>query len=372
VTTQPPRFRLLVGSEEFWEALKADIAGARERVFVQTLSLEGDAAGKGLAQAMRECEAPDRRILVDEFTRWVQNDRFLPSPRARANLQLQAEVEETHRMIRSMASAGVAARWGSPLGFLARRFAWRNHKKLMVIDGDVCYLGGINITEHNFLWHDMMLRIEHPGVTAFLTRDFERSWKGERVSEICEFEGIELLGIDPPDLSPYDRIWSLIAQADSEIFVESAYITIPLSDVLGSAAERGVRVRVLSSEDNNVSLFRRYVTWEAQRHGWDLRFLPGMTHMKALLIDGRTLVMGSANLHFTGHLTQNENLCVVTDKALVQEFISRVVETDWARSKPCTESLGGSGSALRLAMKVYMQVAAFVGRGRPLRPRDVT
>jgi phosphatidylserine/phosphatidylglycerophosphate/cardiolipin synthase-like enzyme len=97
-----------------------------------------------------------------------------------------------------------------------------------------------------------------------------------------------------------------------------------------------------------------------------------MTHMKAILIDGKTLVMGSANLHFTGHLTQNENLCVLTDRDLVQDFISRVVEPDWARSKPCTESLGDSGRALRLAMKAYMQLAALSGRGGPLPPRDVT
>jgi len=353
-------------------ALRSDMAAAGERIWMQTLSFEGDSAGQGLAQALRESQAPDKRLLVDEFTRFVQNDRFLFSPKSMLDRELQQEVAETYRILRALPQAGVAVRWGSPWGFLGRRAAWRDHRKIILIDGDICYLGGINFTDHNFEWHDMMIRIEHPGVTAFCARTYERSWTGDRASESYRCDGLELLNIDPPDLSPYDRIWALMSEAQEEIFVESAYVTPPLSDALGEAAKRGVKVRVLSPDGTNIPLFRRYITWEAERHGFELNFLPGMTHMKAILIDGETLIVGSANFHFMGHWTLNEIVAVVKDPGFVEEFVRRVVQPDWARSKPSTGSGGAAGWILRLGMKVYPGLTVFPGRGRLPRPRSVS
>jgi cardiolipin synthase len=340
-------------------------------VWVQTLSFEGDSGGGRLAQALHESQARDRRILVDEFTRWVQNDRFLYRPKALLDKELQAEVRETDRMMRRLAQAGVRVRWGSKLGFLLRRTAWRNHKKLLLIDRDIVYVGGINFTEHNFGWHDMMLRIQDPEVASFCRRDFERSWTGERNSETARFPGLELLHIDPPDLSPYENVWDLLANAREEIFVESAYITIPLSDHLAEAAGRGIRVRILSPADNNIPLFQRFITWESERHGFDLRFLPGMTHMKAILVDGEHLIIGSANFHFTGYWTHNENVAIVTDSGLIQEFEDRILRPDSAKSKPHEPSGRIDGRRIRLFMKTYKWLGVNLGRGRLPPPRPV-
>jgi phosphatidylserine/phosphatidylglycerophosphate/cardiolipin synthase-like enzyme len=63
------RIELLVDGAEFWSRLEGDIAQARERVWVQTLSFEGDTAGRKLSGALQACGAPDRRILVDSFNR---------------------------------------------------------------------------------------------------------------------------------------------------------------------------------------------------------------------------------------------------------------------------------------------------------------
>lgn len=366
------RFELLVGSGEFWDRLSSDIREAKERVWVQTLSLEGDTAGKSLERALKRSGASDRRVLVDEFTRWVQNDRFLYGPDAMRDPELQAEVKETHRMISRLPAAGVRVRWSSALGFLARRAAWRNHKKLVVIDGRVCYLGGINFTEHNFQWHDLMLRIECPEATRFVARDFRRSWRGERSSGSRAFDGVELLAIDPPDISPYERVWTLLSEARKEIFVQSAYITPPLSDILGAAADRGTKVRILTPAENNVALFQRYIVWKARRHGFELRMIPGMTHMKAILIDGTALLLGSANFHFMGHLTQNEHVAIVTDPGPVQEFIRRVREPDWERAGPFEGTVDRGGGILHWGMKAYMYVAAGLGRGPLPPPREVT
>lgn len=48
-------------------------------------------------------------------------------------------------------------RYPNPLGFLLWNYPPRNHKKIVVIDNTV-YVGGLNFSDHNFSWHDMMVR----------------------------------------------------------------------------------------------------------------------------------------------------------------------------------------------------------------------
>jgi phosphatidylserine/phosphatidylglycerophosphate/cardiolipin synthase-like enzyme len=59
-----------------------------------------------------------------------------------------------------------------------------------------------------------------------------------------------------------------------------------------------------------------------------------MTHMKALLVDRRWLVLGSANFDVWSYRSQQEYLVVLTEPGLVEEFRSRVAEPDLARSRP--------------------------------------
>ena len=58
-------------------------------------------------------------------------------------------------------------KYGNPFGFSPRGWLTRNHKKLIVIDDRITYIGGINFSEHNAAWHDMMLRIDDVAVGRF-------------------------------------------------------------------------------------------------------------------------------------------------------------------------------------------------------------
>jgi cardiolipin synthase len=364
---------LLVGSKAFWDRLQVDIAQAQDRVWVQTLSFEGDSVGLDLSQAVMASSAPDKRILVDEFTRWMQNDRFLWTPRNQGDPELQAEVQETNRMLRSLTKAGVGVRWGSPWGFMWRRALWRNHKKICLVDNSVCYLGGINFSEHNFAWHDVMIRIEHPGATNFCAEDFRRSWEGETSSEVGRFPGLDLVTIDPPDISTYQEVFRQIREARDEIIVEAPYLSFPFTDALGEAAERGVKVIVLSPEENNWSFYRPYISWEAQRKGFELWLLPGMTHMKAMIFDRRTVAVGSANFDFLGHHTHYEIVAMVTNSELVQTFYERVFRPDLESSRRIEGGEVGQleGWSLRLRMKAFAGLLALPGRGPVPTPKPV-
>ncbi|MGL5078511.1 MAG: phospholipase D-like domain-containing protein, partial [Waterburya sp.] len=72
--------QLKIDSTEFWTSLKQDIAEAKDYIYVQTLSFEGDRAGKGLAEALLSSPATDKRITVDSFSKIIINDKFIKAP----------------------------------------------------------------------------------------------------------------------------------------------------------------------------------------------------------------------------------------------------------------------------------------------------
>ena len=173
-----PRVTILVDSPAIWRAVRADLAEARDSAYIQTYSFEGDRVGTDLTNALLAAPAPDLRLLIDSYTRVNQSDSWIAAPVNLFNRALRDEVRNTRRLVRTLRAAGVGVRFGRPFGFLGRKALRRDHKKLILFDDRVAYVGGINFSEHNFEWHDLMVRIEHPGVTRFLTRDFLHSWEG--------------------------------------------------------------------------------------------------------------------------------------------------------------------------------------------------
>src|SRR6185436_14372580 len=103
---------------------------------------------------------------------------------------LQAEVQETGDMIDRLQRGGVGVRFAGPAGRFLERLPARNHKKLVAVDDRVAYVGGINFSDHNFLWHDLMLRVEDPGFVRFLREDFEGTWSGRPKAAHWELPGL--------------------------------------------------------------------------------------------------------------------------------------------------------------------------------------
>jgi len=171
------KIELLVGAADFWRRLKDDIAAARESAYVQTLSFEGDRTGRKLTRAMDRALASDHRLLVDSYSRLYHSDRLIPGP-AWLDRTLRREVALTERWIRRLREGGTRVRFGNPLGWSPVRLIRRSHKKVAAFDDRIVYLGGINFSDHNFAWHDMMLRVESPELASTLAEDFRASWGG--------------------------------------------------------------------------------------------------------------------------------------------------------------------------------------------------
>lgn len=323
------RIELLVDSSEFWERARADLSGAQRSAYLQTFSFEGDDVGSEVAAALATSGARDRRLLVDGYSLLYHSDRLIPGP-AWLRSDLRREVRSTHRWVRYLRRSGALVRFGNPPWPSPVSLIRRNHKKLAVFDGRVSYLGGINFCDHNFAWHDMMLRVEDASLARHLEEDFLRSWSSRPISSDRTFGSLRVLSLDGRDnRARFVPVLEAISEARHRIDVVSAYLSPPFSRHLAAARRRGVAVRVLTPERNNKPNLARFAREAAFRHDFELILFPGrMNHMKAMVIDDDLLIVGSSNFDAMSYHLLEELFVMTRDRALLDSFRQRVWNPD--------------------------------------------
>ncbi len=328
------KLELLIGSKQFWDRLKPEILNARKRVYIQTLSFEGDSVGLDMAQTMIRSDAVDRRIVVDHYSNHIINDRFIYFPGNKGDKELWAEVASTRQMITNLNQNGVQAVFVNPFGWLYCHIPRRNHKKIIVVDDNICYIGGINFSDHNFTWHDMMVRIEDPRVTEFLAGDFLLSCEQKHFGGELEVENMRVISFDGKNNTRlFAPLMDKIEYAQKSIVIHSPYLCQPFTGLLRKASERGVSITVFSPLNNNKIQLQEYIQWESRRSGWDLYlYRDEMLHLKSMLIDDTYLVLGSCNFDYFSRYFEQETIAIITDEVLIGDFKDRVIEKDISRS----------------------------------------
>jgi len=354
------KLELLIDSEQFWPRFQSDIRAARKRIYVQTLSFEGDAVGLALAEEFNNSKTPDKRIIVDCYTKYIISDKFRYSPRNWFDSDLKSERKETFRMINSLPADGTGIKWVNPFGFLLVRTPSRNHKKILIVDDNISYIGGINFSDHNFAWHDMMVRIESIEIAEFLAQDFMESWEDRHFSGTREFDKLTLISCDGKNNAAcFQPIMEMIDNAQTSIYIQSPYLSFPFTDRLRNASRRGVKIEIVTPENNNKNTLEDFIKWESDRSGFDLHLYPGrMTHLKAMLIDGKGLILGSSNFDCFSYRFEQENMAIITDKDFIAEFTRKVIEPDRAKSEPFNGSTNHpKGCFLDLEMRAISKIA---------------
>lgn len=350
---------LLIGPDAFWRRVEPEIRAARRRVLVQAMTFEGDATGKNVAAAVTNSAAPDRRVLVDRFTRFVVSDRFVYAPGSLFDPTVRAEVGATRVMFAALTEEGVGVRWTNPVGLFFWKFPLRNHKKLVVVD-DAVYLGGINFSDHNFGWHDMMARIEDAEIAAFLATDFDATWAGRPVPGQASFGAVTVHSLDGRDNETgFAPLLATIGAARSSIRVVSPYLTFPFTDALATARKRGVAVDILTSRDNNKPTIMRSLLRDAARHGFKVHLEPGMQHLKAMVVDDTELIVGSSNFDFVSYNAQEEFVVSIHDPDTVRAFLDQVVVPGIARAQTAAQD---HRPARGLAGELALRIAATYSR----------
>jgi cardiolipin synthase len=217
-----------------------------------------------------------------------------------------------------------------------------DHRKLVIIDGRLVWSGGRNFTHEAFFRaHDLSYLLSGP-LTGELAARFESRWR--------EYGGPPGPPLPPPELPaantlarlvrtrPFEAnlahtVYTAVDRAQHHIYVENPYFTDDvLFNKLVQARQRGVDVRVVITLDSGswvIDLANRMTVNRLLRAGIRVYLYPGMTHVKALSIDGVWAYFGTGNFDALS-LRHNRELGVaISHGTLVGELEERVFRTDF-------------------------------------------
>jgi cardiolipin synthase len=253
--------------------------------------------------------------------------------------------------------AGAKVRRFLPPQFLSLtpRVNFRNHRKILVVDGKTGVIGGFNIGhEYRTLWRDMGVQIEGPAVDQ-LQEIFTDDWyycANEDLADPDYFGCWELApegeasavavvssGPDSHYEPIHDAIFMAINRADKRVDITTPYFipSKPILAAIRSARFRGVDVRLMLPALNDVRLVR----YAARSYYQDLlevgarifEYQPAMLHAKVLTFDDDLVIIGSANLDSRSFKLNFEASCFVGGEQLNRE-LTAVFEDDL---KSCVE-----------------------------------
>jgi cardiolipin synthase len=346
------RIELLQDGPRTYEAMFEAISRARHHVNLESYILEPEGPGEEFAQRLAERARAGVRVnvLYDSFGCLRTPGAFFERLRAHGA---------------NACEYNPVARLGHVLG---RALHLRDHRKLMVVDGRMGFIGGINISAVYSSgsspiarrradegppgkpgWRDTHLRVEGP-VVAQLQRLFIRHWvrhAAPRLEGSGWFPALEPAGTQVAALAAcdagrrrnpfYRALLSAIDAAQERVFLTTAYLvpTRRLLRALVHAARRGVEVRLLLP---GISDFWAPLAAGRSHYGRLLRAgvhlherHDTLLHAKTCVVDGLWTTVGSSNLDWRSFLHNAEANLVVLDDGLAHEM-ERAYADDLARA----------------------------------------
>jgi cardiolipin synthase len=324
------RVDLLSGGGATLDALLEAIGQARHHLHVEYYIFEPDQTGTAVRDALvQRAKAGVRvRLLLDAIGSNRVREVFLAPLRA----------------------AGAEIAWFHParLRWLWRpRVNLRNHRKVVVVDGRIGFTGGINVTDEENervredAFHDLHLRLEGE-VVRWLQLAFLEDWnyatgtalRDERLWPPAEAGDILAQVLPAGPDSQWEAIHRVkveaIHQADRRVWLVTPYF-VPgeaAKMALTSAALRGLDVRVIvpaRSDSIIVSAAARSYYDQLLASGVRVyEYQPRMLHTKALLVDGDTCLLGSANFDHRSFRLNFELSLLLHDTTLAAELEQQI------------------------------------------------
>ena len=234
------------------------------------------------------------------------------------------------------------------LGRFQLRINYRNHRKIVVIDNKVAYVGGFNVGKEYIdrdpkfgHWRDTHLRIQGTAVMSLQLRfilDWNYAAKEDLLAEKKLFEGLELGKRDQVEMQIVssgpdntleqirDNYLRLFAKAKEHIYIQTPYF-IPddtLLDTLLLAIRSGVEVYLMipCMQDHPFIYWATYsYVGELVRAGANCyTYDNGFLHAKGVCVDGKAFCYGTANMDIRSFALNFEVNAVVYDKALSEKM----------------------------------------------------
>ncbi|MDR0667444.1 MAG: cardiolipin synthase [Prevotellaceae bacterium] len=366
IYTDKNKVEIYTTGKDTFAAMKATIAQATDHIHLESYIIENDSIGNEIKDLLiqKAREGVEVRVIYDDVGSWSLPKKYIRS--------LQDNGVEIYPF------AEVHILW------LSAKVNYRNHRKILVVDGRIGFLGGINIADRYLTggkfgtWRDTHMRIEGEAVhslqTVFLLDWYFVSKKqlGQRlryypenkVEDICPMQ-IASSGPDSDWASVMQTYFSAITQAKDHIYITTPYFT-PNESILSAikvASLSGVDVRLIipAHSDSKMVYFSTlsYLSELLETGVKIYLFQKGFIHSKLMTVDGNFAAVGSANMDIRSFEHNFEIISLIYDEKITQKLetqfledvgFSRLVRLRWWNKRSWVsktkESLARLGSPL--------------------------
>jgi cardiolipin synthase A/B len=342
--TQDNIVEIYTDGHQKFESLLDDIKKAQHHIHLQYYIIKRDALGKRIRDALIEkAKAGVKvRVLYDELGSRSLTRRFF------------AKLRES--------GGEVEVFFPSRLPLINLRLNYRNHRKIVIIDGKVGYIGGFNIGDEYLglnprfgYWRDTHLRIQGNSVHAIQTR-FILDWNQASYSNDIEYDPVLFpkpdrkgkIGLQIVTSGP-DSEWSqikngyikMISLAKKSIYIQTPYF-IPDASLLDT-----IRIACLSGVDVKIMIPNKpdhiFVYWATLSYIGELLkagahvyiYDNGFIHAKSIVVDNQISSVGTANFDIRS-LNLNFEINAFIYDANIAEKLNGAFEEDIELSRILT------------------------------------
>ncbi|MDR1562837.1 MAG: cardiolipin synthase [Dysgonamonadaceae bacterium] len=319
---QGSKIEVITEGNRMFEALLSDLSKAQHHIHIESFIFKNDETGIKVREILmkKANEGVEVRFIYDNIANWLVPRKFYN------------EMRNSGIEITSLMKAHITK--------FANRINYRNHRKIVVIDGKVAYTGGMNISNNYFAnpnWRDTHLRILGQGVLG-LQANFLIDWysSGKAFLDDAIYfpetknytQNLMQIATGGP-YSLYHNLLqatvNIIISAKKYIYMQTPYFlpSDSLYQALQMAALSGIDVRLMVSRRSDSA----YVDPAAHSYYGDL-LEAGMKiyeiegkfmHAKTIVTDDMLSVIGSANLDFRSFETNFEINCYIYDSDIAKQ-----------------------------------------------------
>ncbi len=345
--------QLLQDGPATYQAMLLAIEAARDHVNVETYIFDADEVGSSFAD-----------ILINKQRQGVQVNIIRDSV---------GTFRTPPDFFQKLTGSGIQVLEFNPINPLAARLGWspnqRDHRKLLIVDGQTAFMGGINISSVHSgssfgkkdrspnadapAWRDTDLKLEGP-VVAQLQKLFIATWEKQRGTPLPSknyFPALKATGTtlvraigstpDEPVSQMYATLMSAIGHARTSVYLTNAYFAPDpqLLAALEAAKLRGVDVRlILPSRTDSWLVFhagRAHYTRLLTSGVKIFQLRTAILHSKTALIDGVWASVGSTNLDWRSFLHNQELDAIVLGEDFGRQ-VQAMFDKDLANSDEIT------------------------------------
>ncbi|MGE5393984.1 MAG: cardiolipin synthase [Candidatus Saccharibacteria bacterium] len=320
------------GEQTFPEIFKA-IEQAKHHIHLEYYIVEDDVIGNYLRELLilKAREGVEVRFIYDDVGSWELKRKF----------------------IRSMRDAGIKVDCFMRVRFpmLTSKVNYRNHRKILVVDGQTAFVGGLNFADRYQEgipgighWRDTHLKVTGGGATAlqiifmadwyFVSKEIFKGVKYFKPFESGKGKLVQMTASGPD--SDWESIgqayFSAIASATESVFISTPYL-MPTADImtaLKTSALGGIDVRIIVPGLSD-AIFPKWGTnsyiEELLEAGVKIYFYKaGFIHSKVIIVDGIFSSVGTANLDFRSLETNFEVNAMIYDEEIAATLTRQFLE----------------------------------------------